>query len=308
MHRRSRSFRAPLVLVTLAGAFAFQATSDIAHATFPGKNGDIIAGIGSRVSAVDPATGKAKSFTKKPSFGGSISADGQRLVYWSKDGLFSRDVDSGGATQLTVAKDEIFDGSPTWLGPSGSRIAFTTTRNGEGGTTHGNSSIFTVTAAGTDLRMLSRLHHEKAYDESPASSPDGSQIAFERVVRDRSWSELFTMPTDASDAPERITYTGRGFAYNPSFSPDGKNILFRLIRRRHNMLATVPVHGGRLRILTKANDEFFAGVFSPDGKRIAAARETKGGFALVVMNANGKDQRTILARPWGLDVTDWAPR
>ncbi|HEX9083073.1 MAG TPA: hypothetical protein VF768_12405, partial [Holophagaceae bacterium] len=58
----------------------------------------------------------------------------------------------------------------------------------------------------------------------PALSPDGRQVAY---FSDRSGDyELWVRPADGSGAERQVTHLGPGFRYTPTWSPDGKHVVF----------------------------------------------------------------------------------
>jgi TolB protein len=116
-------------------------------------------------------------------------------------------------------------GEPAWS-PDGARIAYTRTALDR--SYHFRSSLYVIGAGGGAPELL-------ASDAGGAAwSPDGSRIAFSST-RDRNgdWcgsdecvytGELYVMDSDGSN-PLRLTHS-RGDDRSPSWSPDGRRIVF----------------------------------------------------------------------------------
>lgn len=164
------------------------------------------------------------------------------------------------------------------LSPDGKRIVFTSLKDGD-------LDIYTMNVDGSDVRRLTNL---PGYDGGPWWSPDGTQIAYrayhptdsaelgdyrdllrQRVVRP-SRMELWVMNADGSNQ-RQITRLG-GANFGPSWTPDGKRIVFssnyRNPRSRDFDLFMVALDGtGLEQVTTDAGFDGFP-MFSPDGRRL----------------------------------------
>ncbi len=121
-----------------------------------------------------------------------------------------------------------------------------------------------------------------SFDETaPAWSPDGSQIAFVRRHRDTGDvdvfpnSDLFVVDARAGAAPRRLTNATAEETGPLSWSPDGKQIAFRLgdevkySAYDQASLAVVPIAGGAVRPLTAPLDRpITTPVWSADGRSL----------------------------------------
>lgn len=164
------------------------------------------------------------------------------------------------------------------LSPDGRRIVFTSLKDGD-------LDIYTMNVDGSDVR---RLTTTPGYDGGPWWSPDGTKIVYrawhppdsagladyqrllaERMVRP-SRMELWVMNADGSDQRQITTLGGANFG--PSWTPDGKRIIFssnyQNPRSRNFELYLINLDGTGLEQIT--NHEEFDGfpMFSPDGRRI----------------------------------------
>jgi TolB protein len=164
------------------------------------------------------------------------------------------------------------------LSPDGKRIVFTSLKDGD-------LEIYTMNTDGSDVK---RLTHTPGYDGGAWWSPDGRQIVYRanhptdsvqlKAYRDLlaqglvrpSRVELFIMNADGSNN-RQITRLG-GANFGPSWSPDGKRIVFssnyKNPRSGNFDLYMIDTDGNNLEQLTF--DSTFDGfpMFSPDGKKL----------------------------------------
>jgi len=166
------------------------------------------------------------------------------------------------------------------LAPDGSRLIFTSTRDGD-------LDLYTMRTDGTDVqRITSRL----GYDGGAFFSPDGSQIVWramypvtaedtadyrsllaERLVRP-STLELWVANADGSDAHQITNLGAANFA--PAWHPDGRRIIFASNHEtggREFDLYIIGVDGNGLeRVTTQESFDGFP-MFSPDGSTLVWA-------------------------------------
>jgi Tol biopolymer transport system component len=147
-------------------------------------------------------------------------------------------------------------------------------------------------------------------EDDAAFSPDGTWIAFQRVVDPNvPTGGLFLIHPDGTGL-RRLTddATGAGYA---RWSPDGKRILYSDATSR---LWVVDVAS---RKATQLSDPADPGLFndanwSPDGKQIVYRHFTPGSPAsieLVIASADGTDPKTLWVAPLdhGAFRPDWSP-
>lgn len=165
-----------------------------------------------------------------------------------------------------------------------------------------------------------------------AWSPDGSRIAFQSDRSDPDLSDgfevqdVFTMRPDGSDV--RKVTDSLGFSGHPSYSPDGRLIVFDADRANYPAamgIYIIPSDGSAppRRVTTLVAPSFWQELprFSPDGTRIVWD-EGRGGkvlshhqdgrliaeqTALFTVRVDGTDLQQVT--PWGLHAVDpdWSP-
>jgi Tol biopolymer transport system component len=176
-------------------------------------------------------------------------------------------MNANSSNQLRLTNNEAEDYSPAWS-PDGKYIAFVSTRDD-------NSEIYRMNADGSNQLLLT---NNEAKDYSPVWSPDGKHIAF--VYNDGSGrdgkngiyaKEIYIMDADGSNQT-RLT-NNKASDDSPSWSPDGKKVLFSSWPGSGPALIYVMNPDGseptRLtKTLSSDNSEHWP-VWSPDGKRVA---------------------------------------
>ena len=195
-------------------------------------------------------------------------------------------------------------------GPAGSafpgengKIAFTSHRTG--GATPGD--IFVMEADGSgETQLTSNLANEAG----AAFSPDGNQVAFDRVTGGAFAANRDVFVVPATGGKEVPVATGPDNESSPAWSPDGTKLAFDSTRSGDGDIWVVNADGSGAANLTKApasGDN--AAAWSPDGTRIAfhSQRGAPSNTDVYVMNADGSNQ-TRLTTDANVDaVPSWSP-
>ena len=135
------------------------------------------------------------------------------------------------------------------------------------------------------------------------AGPFLSRIGF---ISDRAGgSELWVMDWDG-DNPKQLTKHG-AIALAPTWSPDGRQMVFTSFLRGTPALFVLTPHEGYLRMLWDKGGVNSSATFSPDGKKIAFASSVDGNTDIYSMPIDGdKPRRLTTAR--GIDTQPaWAP-
>jgi len=174
----------------------------------------------------------------------------------------------------------------------------------------GNPEIYTLNLADGDVQ---RLTNDPAFDDSPAISPDGTQVAFLTARRDPNPRfpnlkyEIYVMDIDGGNL-RRLTET-EAAEDHPAWSPDGSKILFDADYDGDGFyeLYTMNPDGTDITRLTAnaANDQFAD--WSPDGAQIAFSSDRDGNWGIYIMDADGSNQRPLtINTDWEL-MPAWSP-
>lgn len=247
------------------------------------------------------------SSTTQMSEGVEWEPQGDRLLFDSdRTGcchLFTMDGHGGDVRPL----DQAAGGYPS-ISRDGSTIAI------DSGPPQG---IFLVNSDGTNARRVTTAPTATAVDSLPAFSPDGKQIAFDRILDGspgHGRSAIFVVNIDGSGL-KQLTDFATNASY-PNWSPDGTRIVFN--DNSANGSQTTPQNvwvmnadGSHLTNLTHTVagvNWAFAADWAPDGAKIVYVGVSSV-RTLTVMNQDGSDPTVIWTAPpgEGIDDPDWGP-
>ncbi len=157
-------------------------------------------------------------------YGLAWAPDGRRIVYHSRAGLVTFNVD-GSDRRLLVSERA---GEPAWS-PDGGTIAFASFNRG------GMLSVDLIDADGQNRRPLLDVEGD-THRSTPSWSPDGSRIAVTNTTRGVSRIEIIEVATK-----ERRIVAFGPHDKSPVWSPDGRFIAFQADGRALDLVA---VDGG----------------------------------------------------------------
>ena len=143
-----------------------------------------------------------------------LSPDGERLLVGADGDLWIYDMATGRRSAITT--DELTDGRYSAWSPDGSRVAYTSTRNG-------TSEVWLQPADGSgEPQQLTQFDGGNTDVES--WSPNGEVLAFHH--HGSTGADLFTIPLDAAD-PTPQPFLATEFAEEMTqFSPDGRFVAY----------------------------------------------------------------------------------
>jgi Tol biopolymer transport system component len=307
MHRRVGAHVSIIGVATLIwlGPVLF-AFAGVAHAAFPGQNGQIAFQsfrdnpFRSDIHVINPdGTGQLNltNFPDGHETTPAWSADGTKLAFTSNrtgtEDIFRMAADGTGLTQLTDGTSGNF--YPAWS-PSGSQIAFTS-RRGVG------LEVFSMFSDGSDQVALTDTD---GTNSGPAWSPGGGQIAF---TSDRDGNrDIFVMNADGT-SPVNLTLNPAGDT-TADWSPDGSKIVFSSNRDCCNFNEEVYVMDAdgsdQIRLTNNAG---FDGqpAWSPDGTKIAFTSNRLGNDDIYVMNADGTGVTRVTTNAARDQDPSWQP-
>ena len=184
----------------------------------------------------------------------------------------------------------------------------------------GDREVFTMSSNGTGIK---RLTNNSALEETPAWSPNGRKIVYRSDQTSPSNpegdSEIYVMNADGS-GKTNVTDDNQSSDITPSFSPDGRQIVFSSSRNSGPgvdnpdgglEIFTIKLDGTGLRQLTfsaspTSNNRNPA--FSPNGEMIVFESFRDDNEEIYVMEADGTDQINLTDDPAARDASpSWSP-
>jgi Tol biopolymer transport system component/TolB-like protein/Tfp pilus assembly protein PilF len=274
-------------------------------------------------------TGKIESVVESPYFDAdpAFSPDGKTIAYVSDvDGnfeIYTRVIATGETKRLTNGPGH--ESFPTFS-PDGTQIIFNSDVEKE------NTDVYLMNADGSNVRKITDA---PGWDAAPANSwsADGTKVL---LLSDRDGSEnIYLMNIEPyvprrvgsnieSDQPLDPAYSrdGHHVVYqlpteirifdigggtdrsvintssgaSPTFSPDGKKVLFQERIDENTEICEVNVDGSGFVNLSNTSFRDMAPAYSPDGSRIAFSSNRASGtttFEIYVMNSDGTDTKLV---------------
>ena len=302
MGMRSRSVSLFVLLAALFVAAVFAPLA--AQAAFPGRNGNILFTEGWHVKLLNPKTG---TIHKVVNGGGPYTAqflaNGRNFVYINGNAnelrirsLSDRNIRRRGRL---VLRDPELGLRAVSSDADGRHIVFAAVRGGyqpRKGLEH-RIEIYSINRDGSNLTRLTR---NRAFDNDPAVSPDGSKVAF--VRRKKGGARIFTMNIDGSG--QRQVSHGSGWKRSPSYSPDGRRIVYAGQLKRPGLdrwesaeIFSISARDGSGRIrITNDRGEAQYPSFSPNGKKVLFVRHWN---QLMSVNVDRTGLNKLYETPYG---------
>jgi TolB protein len=140
-----------------------------------------------------------------------------------------------------------------------------------------------------DDGSLDRLTSTASIENAPEVSPNGEQVALMRVAPNTGQYQIMLMDRDGGNMDNIPGITG----WDPTWSPDGKQILFASDRSGSAQLYTVRLDGRNLKGITNLPAIRGRSDWSPDGQLIVTYSGPSWNRELYIMNADGSNVRQL---------------
>ena len=239
------------------------------------------------------------------------SPDGTRIAfdYPDETGMHIATIAADGTDRRALTVSPGIQEAPKWS-PDGGSIVFNAFPFDQDPF---SISIWVMRADGSQPRQLT----EGALDVEPVFSPDGTQIAFGRIVGDSPEGQLeaiYVMNADGTGLREVVA--ARPALEHPDWSPDGHTITFNIGPEYPDApdsgaILSVRTNGHGLRVLHQPTAElrFFKAVWSPDGRQmLTGCHDTAADIGRIcTISANGKPQ-VVIAGDERVNYPSWGPR
>ncbi len=136
-------------------------------------------------------------------------------------------------------------------------------------------------------------------------SSDRNRDAVANTVEKRDVKEIYIADYDGANQ-RRITIN-RNLNINPTWSPDGRSIVYTSYRKMLPDILISNIFVGTLEEPAKGIGQNFLPVFSPDGSQIAFMSTRDGNSEIYVMNRDGSNVRRLTNNPAIDSTPTWSP-
>ena len=176
------------------------------------------------------------------------------------------------------------------------------------------TDIYTMNPDGSDVKQLTFFAGSGGYAALGAWSPDGNQIAFTATNSAANGPyQLWIMDGDGNNQHLLLDDDPSYADYVPSFSPDGRHIVFSRCGPINCAIYRINRDGRDLKAITPFNSDrdifdWFP-AYSPDGNTIAFTSYWRDGLteAVYLMNADGSGIHSFTPPALGGYTPDWSP-
>lgn len=223
-------------------------------------------------------------------------------------------MNTDGSEQINLTQHPAEDYNPTWS-PNGKQILFSSDRDGI-------FDLYLMDADGTNVR---KVFESSKYRWEPAWAPDGKRIAYAQGDPEKAIEQFgarfvpypnltLCIATVNGDSVEKLTA-----GFNPSWSPDGKQIAFAVGGLKHTPLGIFDLQTRRKKILIEKEEPWIVSpAWSPQGNKIAFSKLDQAGFnaqgfltfqkgTVYIANRDGTGLQQVTDKLSASDPT-WSPQ
>ncbi|MEK6749548.1 MAG: Tol-Pal system beta propeller repeat protein TolB, partial [Pseudomonadota bacterium] len=135
-----------------------------------------------------------------------------------------------------------------------------------------------------------------------------TRIAFSSKKRDAKGDDQYAIEiADADAANPKSIVVSREPLYAPVWSPDGNDIAYVTMEKRHPQIYLQHLATGRRRLLADLNNLTSTPAWSPDGKKMALSLAQKTKPCIYLLEVQSKALQCVINRPGVIADPAWAP-
>ncbi len=223
------------------------------------------------VKLVSEGEPRQLTHTGKLNFNPVWSPDGQRIAFTrsseSETAIFTISAYGEGERKL-LSLDGGAERRISWS-PDGKFLAFADAHKNQPSR---GCAIFLLSLNTLEKRELTVPPSDYS-DEGPAFSPDGRTLAFVRGSTSDNGAglDLYVVPVSGGQ-PRRLTFGDNVFWTGPTWTQDGRELVFSSDRTGSSALWRIPVSGGKPQPLEVGSDDAIEPFISRQGNRLAYMR------------------------------------
>jgi TolB protein len=182
------------------------------------------------------------------------------------------------------------------LGPFDSRIAFVSTRGGNGRA----KELYITDLSGTQISAVTR---DRSLSLSPGWSPSANRIGYCSYRRGGPYPYVFNLQdNEPTQLIASVGYSGG------RWSPDGSRIAASLEQEGNSDLFLLSPEGRVIRQLTERSGINISPTWSPDGQSLAFCSNRGGGPQIYILNVNSGNIRRLTFRGDYNTSPSWSPK
>lgn len=195
----------------------------------------------------------------------------------ASDQICIMNADGSGFRQLT--SDNVRHYYPS-LSPDGQSVLYSAFRE---------QNVYEIYEMNLNSGNVKRLTNRLGVSNAPEVSPDGKRITFMRGNPNTQQNQIWIMDR-SGDNPENVP---QSLGWDPTWSPDGKLILFASDRDGGVQLFTVSLKGSAIKRITNLPSIRGRSDWSPDGSLIVTYSGEPWNREVYIMSADGSNVRPL---------------